>query len=341
MVHVSFVLAGGDHTGMKYWLFRIGLLIIPRLPQRLAQRITLAVGWLAWATSPGPRRQVTNNLRHVPRLAANPAELRRAVRGVFGNSLLNYIDFFRLNHITSEELASYWKVTGLERLDAALAQGKGCILISGHLGNFDYAIRHFANLGYALTVTQEHLKPERLHQLVAQVRSRPGVTWALVDSPTGLRQLFGALRRNEIVIMPADRDIQGHGEVVPLFGAPARLPVGGAQLAQRTGAALLGVFPHRNGLAHGHGDIVDLPTLTPEEEAAEPDPLRRNLRRIAKLLEQQIERSPEQWVIFAPVWDAPSSLAASEPTEQGKGQAYQPEAEPPEQDRRPAVPAGS
>jgi KDO2-lipid IV(A) lauroyltransferase len=317
---------------MKYWLFRIGVTIIPRLPQRLTQRITLMVGWIAWAILPGPRRQVTENLRHVPRLAADPAQLHRAVRGVFGNSLLNYIDFFRLSRVTAEELAHYWEATGLERLDAALAQGKGCILISGHLGNFDYAVRHFSNLGYKLTITQEHLKPERLHQLVTQVRAFPGVTWALVDSPTGLRQLFGALRRNEIVIMPADRDIQGHGEVVPLFGDPARLPIGGVQLAQRTGAAMLGVFPHRNGLAHGHGEVVNLPTLTPEEEAAEPDPLRRNLRRAAKLLEQQIERNPEQWVIFAPIWNASHALTATR-------QIGQHEAEPPEPGKESAVSA--
>ncbi len=308
---------------MKYWLFRLGLILIPRLPQRLAQRIALAIGALLWALLPGSRRQVTANLRHVPRLAANPLELRRAVRGVFGASILNYVDFFRQHRITPAELNQYWNVVGLEQLDAALAQGHGCILISGHLGNFDYAMRHFANLGYPLTVTQEHLKPERLHQLVAQVRAISGVRWAPVDSPSGLRELFGALRRNEVVIMPADRDIQGRGELVSLFGAPARLPLGGVQLAQRTGAALLGVFPHRQGLAHGHGEVVPLPELTPEERAAEPDPLRQDLRRVAKLLEQQIERNPEQWVVFAPIWaETPDALAARQP-EDGHKQTQQ------------------
>ncbi len=299
---------------MKYWLFRVGIAIIPRLPQRQAQRIALGVGWLLWALLPGPRRQVRENLRHVPRLAANPPALRRAVRQVFGNSLLNYLDFFRLPSITPQELADYWEVVGMEHVDAALARGRGCILISGHLGNFDYAMRHFANLGYKLTVTQEHLQPERLHQLVMQTRNATGVHWAPVDSPSGLRQLFGALRRNEIVIMPADRDLQEHGEIVPLFGKPARLPLGGVQLARRTGAALLGVFPQRKGLAHGRGEVMPLPELTPEEIAAEPDPLRRDLRRVAKLLEQQIEGTPEQWVVFQPIWVAQAAAGSGKQT---------------------------
>lgn len=297
---------------MKYWLFRSGLAIIPHLPQRLVQRIALALSWLLWALLPGTRRQVRENLRHVPRLAADPPALRRAVRGVFGNSILNYVDFFRLRTITPAELADYWEVSGLEHIDAALAKGRGCVVISGHLGNFDYALRHFAYLGYALTVTQEHLKPERLHQLVMQVRSTARLHWAPVDSAGGLRQLFAALRRNEVVIMPADRDIQGHGELVPLFGAPARLPIGSIQLAQRTGALLLGVFPQRKGLAHGYGEVSVLPALTPEEEAAAPDPLRRDLYRIAKLLEQQIARSPEQWVVFEPIWTAQAVPASIE-----------------------------
>jgi KDO2-lipid IV(A) lauroyltransferase len=296
---------------MKYWLFRIALAVVPRLPQRLVQRVGLAVGWVLWATLPGPRRRVTANLAHVPALAANSQRLRRAARQVFGNSILNYIDFFRLPSVSAGELAEYWTVSGVEQVDAALAEGRGCILICSHLGNFDYALRHFLNLGYKLTVTQEHLKPERLHQLVMQVRNLPGLHFAPVDSTSGLRALLTALRRNEIVLMPADRDIQGHGEAVTFFGEPAPLPTGGIQLAQRTGAALLGVFPHRQGLAHGLGEFVPLPALNDEEHAAEPDPTRRSLRQVAKLLEQHITRSPEQWVIFAPVWpeDQPTPAA--------------------------------
>ncbi|HEU5367210.1 MAG TPA: lysophospholipid acyltransferase family protein [Ktedonobacterales bacterium] len=311
---------------MKYWLFRIGIAVIPHLPQRLVQRVALAIGWLLWALLAGLRHQVRENLRHVPRLANHPSTLRRAVQRVFGNSLLNYVDFFRLPVITKTELADYWEVVGLEQIDAALAKGRGCILISGHLGNFDYAMREFINLGYTLTVTQEHLKPERLHQLIMQVRSAPGVSWAPVDAPSGLRQLFAALRRNEVVIMPADRDIQGHGEIVPLFGAPARLPLGGVQLAERTGAALLGVFPHRRGLAHGYGEIVPLPELTPEEEAVAPDPLHRNLRRVAKLLEQQIERDPDQWVIFQPIWLPESATLPDGQHSEGAAALHQPAA---------------
>ncbi|HEU5367840.1 MAG TPA: hypothetical protein VFU69_05235, partial [Ktedonobacterales bacterium] len=115
---------------MKYWLFRMGIAVIPHLPQRLVQRVALAIGWLLWALLAGPRRQVRENLRHVPRLANHPPALRRAVRSVFGNSLLNYVDFFRLPVITAAELADYWEVVGLEQLDAALAKGRGCILIS-------------------------------------------------------------------------------------------------------------------------------------------------------------------------------------------------------------------
>lgn len=310
---------------MKYWLFRSGIAVIPHLPQRLVQYIALAVGWLMWAFLAGPRRNVRDNLRHVPRLATDPPALRRAVRSVFGHSILNYVDFFRLPAITTAELADYWEVVGTELIDAELAKGHGCIVISGHLGNFDYAMRQFVNLGYTLTVTQEHLQPERLHQLVAQVRRYPGVQWAPVDSASGLRQLFSALRRNEVVIMPADRDIQGHGEIVPLFGAPARLPIGGPQLAQRTGASVLAVFPHRRGLSHGFGEVVALPGLTPEEEAAEPDSLHRSLRRVAKLLELQIERDPEQWVVFQPIW-LPESATPSG-AQAGDASAQLPQAE--------------
>ncbi len=287
---------------MKYWFFRIALTITPRLPRRAAQRIALAVSWVVWAIRPGARRIVRANLSHIPGLAANPKHLHRAVRQVFGHSLLNYVDFFRLSAVTPEELDASWTVEGLRQVDEALKQGRGCVIICSHLGNFDYALRHFTHLGYTLTITQEHLKPERLHQLVMQVRNVPGIHFAPVDSSSGLRALIKALRNNEIVLMPADRDIQGHGEEVEFFGEPTRLPTGGVQLALRTGAPLLGVFPHRRGLDASLGEFAPLPALTNEERAAEPDPTRRALRQVAKLLEQQIARSPEQWAVFSPIW---------------------------------------
>jgi lauroyl/myristoyl acyltransferase len=299
---------------MKYWLFRSALALIPRLPRQFVQRLGLVVGWALWAVLPGARRAVRANLGHIPNLAAHPKRLRRAVRQVFGNSILNYVDFFRLSAVTPEELNAYWTVEGMQQVDTALAQGRGCILICSHLGNFDYALRQFLNMGYKLTVTQEHLAPERLHQLVMQQRNVPGLHFAPVDSTSGLRALITALRRNEVVLMPADRDIQGHGEEVLFFGAPARLPTGGIQLAQRAGAPLLGVFPHRQGLEHGFGEVVPLPALTDEERAAEPDPTRRTLRQVAKLLEQQIARSPEQWAIFVPIWLSHREQAAPQPT---------------------------
>ncbi|HEY7127987.1 MAG TPA: hypothetical protein VH540_28925 [Ktedonobacterales bacterium] len=309
---------------MKYWFFRIALAIIPRLPRRFAQRTALAVSWVVWALRPGARRTVRANLEHIPDLAANPKRLRRAVRQVFGHSLLNYVDFFRLSAVTAEELDASWTAEGLWQIDEALKQGRGCVVICSHLGNFDYALRHFTHLGYTLTITQEHLKPERLHQLVMQVRNVPGIRFAPVDSSSGLRALIRALRNNEAVLMPADRDIQGHGEEVEFFGEPTRLPTGGIQLALRTGAPLLGVFPHRRGLDHCFGEVVPLPALTDEEYAAEPDPTRRALRQVAKLLEQQIARSPEQWAVFSPIWP-------------GNGQPGMPEQAAPKEHARPTT----
>src|SRR5689334_17490014 len=144
MVYVQALLPGGG-IAMKYWFFRLGLALGPHLPQRLMQRIALGIGLVLWALLPGQRRNVTNNLRHVPRLAADAQQLHRSVRKVFGYSLLNYVDFFRIRSVTKAELDDYWQVTGLEQIDTALAQGHGCVLFSGHLGNFDYAMRHFVN----------------------------------------------------------------------------------------------------------------------------------------------------------------------------------------------------
>ncbi|HEX5571407.1 MAG TPA: hypothetical protein VFX31_08475, partial [Ktedonobacterales bacterium] len=79
---------GGLNDRARYWAFRLLAALAPLAPLWLAQRIAVAAGALLWLCAGGLRRRAERTLGRIPTLAADPARLRAATRGVFINLAL-------------------------------------------------------------------------------------------------------------------------------------------------------------------------------------------------------------------------------------------------------------
>ncbi|GAC1449347.1 MAG: hypothetical protein PVSMB4_07420 [Ktedonobacterales bacterium] len=242
------------------------------------------------------------------------------MRGVFRHLALNYLDFFRGRHLSPDSVIASLHIEGQEKLEAAVARGRGVILLGTHLGNFEQAASRLGVIGFPVTVPVERLKPERLFQLVCRLRSHHHLRMVPADTTEGLREMYAALRRGEMVMLAGDRDVLGTGVTVPFFGAPARLPTGIPLVARRSGASVLGAFSwrERRGPARGVFVPIDLGLDRVDQSREESgdgtsrerlrgEALQRALRPIIAALEVQIAAHPEQWVAtLAPIWEDPA-----------------------------------
>jgi KDO2-lipid IV(A) lauroyltransferase len=262
-----------ESGGLKYWAYRMAAVVVPWVPLVVARPAARLVGLGLWAGMPSVRRRADANLCHVPALAADPVRRRRAVRAVFGNLALNYVDLFRAHHLTAIGAVEGWELDGQEIFDAAVAAGRGVVLLTAHLGNFDQAAARLGAMGVPIILPVERLKPARLFQLVCDLRTHHGVRPVPADSPEALRALLTGLRRGEAVLLAVDRDVLGTGVVVPLFGAPARLPTGPILLARRSGAPVIGAFGWRDELGRPRGRFVSVALDGAETPPGGTDPV--------------------------------------------------------------------
>ena len=178
---------------------------------------------------------------------------------------------------------------GWEHVEAALARGKGLILLTPHMGCFEIASLYYA-ARHPITVLY---RPPRLHWLQPLMeigRRRGQVTLAPTDVG-GVRTLFRALRRGEAIgILPDQVPGQGEGAWADFFGRPAYTMTLAARLARSTGAAIVFAFAER--LPHGAGYELWLEPLSEDL----PEDLAAAAGMINRAVEGLIRKNPAQYL---------------------------------------------
>jgi phosphatidylinositol dimannoside acyltransferase len=290
----------------RHWLAAWRL--VRRLPEPVAYALGRAGGRAYYRLDAGRRRALRANLRHVLGPAVAPAALEAVVRRGFATYGRYWVEAFRLEDLTPEEIRQRLVLEGREHLDAAVAAGRGTIFASPHLGNWDAGGAWLAASGYPATAVVERLRPAELYERFAAYRRALGLELLpLDDGSETLRGTMRALRAGRVVCLVCDRDLTGGGLPVRLFGATAVMPGGPASLALKTGAALLpcAVYQDRR---PGHWRAVIRPPLRSGPSGDPRADVLALTQRLADEFGELVARAPDQWHVLSHFWREPGHL---------------------------------
>ena len=222
--------------------YGLGWSVICRMPESWARSAFRAAADIAWRRQ-GPRVQVLEgNLRRVLGPDATGAELRALSRESMQSYARYWLEIFRLPVIPVERLVAETDASGdVQAALDHLKAGRGVIFALPHMGNWDQAGAWIIHQGAgSFTTVMERLKPESVYDRF--VAFREGLGMEVLPASGGAGHAFGILaqrlRAGQLACLPADRDVTGSGIEVEFFGEKAKMMVGSAALAERTGAAL-------------------------------------------------------------------------------------------------------
>ena len=237
---------------------------LSRFPLIIAHAVGWFCGWCAFGASGVYRKRFLANARQA-------GMARGQWWGAVGSAGMLVAELPRLWF--GRPPAVQWD--GAEYIDTALAQGRGIVFLTPHLGCFEitaqaYAVRYGSRQnnsnqdpGHAMTVLFRPPRKAWLNELVTTARARPG----LATAPTtlgGVKQIIKALKRGEAVgLLPDQVPPLGLGVWAPFFAAPAYTMTLPARLAQQTGAAVLIAWGER--LAWGRGYRVHVRPMQPTQ----------------------------------------------------------------------------
>ncbi|WP_460719723.1 phosphatidylinositol mannoside acyltransferase [Nocardia heshunensis] len=257
----------------------------------------------------GQPNMLRRNMAHV--LGTTPDAVPDSLIAAAMRSYARYWrEAFRLPSMDQAALGKQLHVAGSEHIDAALAQGKGVLLVLPHSGNWDMAGVWLVQNHGPFSTVQERLKPESLFERFIEYRASLGFE---VFPLTGgeqppFPQLADRLRANKVVCLMGERDLTGKGVPVTMFGEPTWVPAGAARLAQDTGAALLPVHCWYTVDADGREgwgmEVFEALDLSRGIVAA--------TQALADVFAANIAAHPADWHMLQPVWKADLSQARLE-----------------------------
>jgi KDO2-lipid IV(A) lauroyltransferase len=227
------------------------------------------------------RRALANVARALPALAP-PARAELVAR-----------TFVELGGTLAETTAALWRpapplpFAEADRavLRAALAEGRGVVLPSAHLGPWERVASTLVDAGFPLTTLVRESYDRRFDAWMERLRGRAGVATIPRGGPGAASKIVRALRRGGVLGAPMDLRSRVPSAVVPFFGVPAPTAIGPARIAHRRGAPIVVASTERR-------DGVLALTCTRVALAEDPE---RTTEAINAELTRRIATAPELW----------------------------------------------
>ncbi len=246
------------------------------------------------------RSNVIQNIRQVVGVRSDTARVESMARNAFRLSARNFTNLMRTPRIPACEFVSNVKLTdgSWRLLNDVIEKKKGGVVVTAHVGAFDYIGQALHARGYKLTTVTGRTTSRFIYDGVTYLRRSRGA--GIVEAtPSGVRQVIQAIRRGELAGFVTDRDFFQNGKPVAFFGRATTLPPGAVRIARDTGAPIVPIFARH--IPGGYSISLHEPFYVERTDDLEAD-IAIGLSRMVAILEQAIGATPEQWVMFQRVW---------------------------------------
>lgn len=285
------------------WILQVAILygftwVVSLVPERLSERFGVWVGLLLRQVLSSRRRIAEENISRVlgymraqPEWTCSIPTAEGIAREVFCNLGRSLVENCRLYHGKGDELIDRIELRGIEHYDAARAEGKGLIFLTGHCGNWELVALAYARLfKEPIAVVARRQNNPYLNTLVERMRMHYDNTVIYKDK--ALRNMLAVIRKNGTVGLLVDQTVfREEGYLVDFLGRPAWASKSPVLIARKTGVPILPAFIHREGGRH----VVDIHPPLQFEGAAGDQGWCDDVKAYSSIIEQFIVAHPTEW----------------------------------------------
>ncbi len=299
---------------LEYLGARIAFGMIRALSPAAACRFAKGLADFAFLALGKRRRTAIDNLLKGG-VAANRKEARRIARASFESMALTVTESFLVAPLLADpqKRAEMIDETIPDATREALeAPGKGAILVSGHIGNWEFGAQ-LVSQTKPVTGVARPMKNVRVQALMDQVQMR-GNFETIDKHSLHPMQLVRSLKKGRVLALLTDQHATGDSSaIVQFFGRPAATYTSPAVLQRLTGAPILFATGVRDGFLHYRVYFSEPLFYTYRKDHLEEDILAAT-QDIASRLEAEIRKTPEQYLWAHRRWKVKPQADAGQTT---------------------------
>ena len=292
---------------MRYYLETAGFFTIIGFFRLFGVDTASAIGgWIGRRLiAPTPMsRLATKNLKAAfPE--KSPEEIAAIVHAMWDNLGRVMAEYAHLDKLHMDGPDPRIEILGLDIIDAAMASGKGYLLVSGHFANWE--IMPFGARDYGITggVIVRPTNNPYVNRWLERARVRNGMAEQVPKGASGTRRIFSLLRKGEAALMLVDQRAS-EGITIPFFGRDAFTTPAPAALALKLGAIVVPASNERVGGARFRMTVY--PPIEPPNTGDPDRDLVEFTAAMARFIEERVRERPHEWLWIHKRWtrkDAP------------------------------------
>lgn len=279
-------------------LWKVGLGVVRLMPIGFARAIGRAIAFVYRCVAQSRRQTVMANL--LPVFAGDRAAANRATNQLFRNFGIKLADLMRYESgCPVDDL--FHRLPSPDEFTLDRASGRGTILLTIHLGNWEFGAPLLRRIGVNLLVITLAEPGRGFTELREAARKRWGVeTLVIGHDAFAFVEVLKRLQDGAVVALLIDRPPQASAVDVELFERPFAASVSAAELARASGCALIPVaIPW---MPAGY-EVISLPEIQYDRAKLGSRDARKALtQEIVRAFEPVIRQHPDQWFHFVPIW---------------------------------------
>ena len=231
---------------------------------------------------------------------------RKIVRDSYINFGMSVVEFICLPKIIKkvDNIVDFPKPS-IEFLRSALSRGHGAILMCQHMANWEYAAARVIFEGIPLHSIYTPQRDKGVEALIMSTRQDVS-GMSMIDSDTGLREIFRVLKSGETLVVMQDLDARGDGVPSEFLGLPARTHDGIVKLYRKFKCPVICAEYWRderdpskhhiilNEILSDKNDINGLPF---------GEDIKESIRMCNMAVEKRVKERPEQWLWLLDRWE--------------------------------------
>ena len=270
-----------------YWL----VATLGRIPRPMARKFGILLGDLGFRLDRRHREITLANLDFAMGAELTPGQRWEMAKSIYRNlgQILFEVGWSLV--ASPVELDRHIRIDGLENYRAAYEKGKGVLIVTGHLGNWEITSIVADRANIPVNVVYRPLDFLPLNLFFEKLRGRFGAR--LIPTSHAMIRIARALKKKEAVAILMDQSVDWYDGVwVDFFGRRTCTSKGMALIALKNRSPVLPVFLYRDPSGFRAVFGQEIPLVVTGDKTKD---IEANTLNYSKAIEKAIRRSPEQW----------------------------------------------